>query len=192
MKKRLGPAERIYPMPVPILVSGSLGEPRGFTASWINAVASAPPTVVVGIRNSRHTLEMILSTGEFSVNIPSPPLVAEVDFFGTASGAKVDKFALTGLTLVAGATISAPVIGECRFALECRVSHTHEVGEYVIVFAEILETRADEEILDEDGNVDIEALDPLVYIPGAREYHRLGGKVADAYQIGRTVLEGRD
>ncbi len=189
MKKRLGPAERIYPMPVPIVVSGSMGEPRGFTSSWINAVASTPPTLVVGIRKSRASLEMILSTGEFTVNIPSPELVEEVDYFGTVSATKADKFALTGLTLMAGATVSAPIIAECRFALECKVTQTVEVGEYVVVFAQILETWADDEILDDDGNVDITALDPLVYIPGAREYHRLGGKVADAYSVGKRISE---
>lgn len=189
MKKRLGAAERMYPMPTPIIVSGSMGEPRGFTASWVNVVAGTPPTLVVGVRNSRHTLEMILSTGEFTVNMPSPDLVAEVDFFGTVSGAKCDKFARTGLTLVAGATVSAPVIGECKFALECRLVDTVDVGDYSVLFAEIVETRADEEILDDDGHVVVELLDPLVYIPGSREYHRLGGKVADAYSIGRSSFE---
>ena len=50
-------------------------------------------------------------------------------------------------------------------------------------------TIADEDILvSPDGDVvDMDALDPLVYIAGAREYRRLGGKVADAFSIGQTL-----
>jgi hypothetical protein len=41
-----------------------------------------------------------------------------------------------------------------------------------------------------DSNViDVGALDPLVYIAGAREYRRLGEKVADAYSAGKRFSE---
>ena len=65
------------------------------------------------------------------------------------------------------------------------------MGEYRLVLGEILETHADEDILDADGTgVDVGKLDPLVYIPGAREYRGLTGKVADAYSVG-VPLKGR-
>jgi len=61
------------------------------------------------------------------------------------------------------------------------------VGSYVVVLGEVVEAHADEAVLldPSDTIVAMGALDPLVYIAGAREYWRLGSKVADAYSVGR-------
>ena len=37
--------------------------------------------------------------------------------------------------------------------------------------------------------VDVAALDPLVYIAGSREYRKLGDKVADAFEIGKALRD---
>ncbi len=188
MKKRLGPAERLYPMPCALVVGGTMEVADTLAVAWINIVSSTPPTVAMGLRESRRTLELIRETDTFTVNLPSASLVREVDYCGIASGHSADKFAATGLTLAAGATVPTPIIEQCPFNLECRITGEHEIGSYRVIFGEILESHADESILGEGDAVDMAALDPLVYIPGLREYHRLGGKVADAYTVGRELL----
>jgi len=35
----------------------------------------------------------------------------------------------------------------------------------------------------------MDALDPLIYCAGVREYRAMGPKVADAYQVGRQIKE---
>lgn len=190
MKKRLGPAERIYPMPTAIIVSGTLAEPAGCTVAWFNVIANTPPALAVGIRNNRETLRAIERSRSFTVNLPSPDMVEVVDYFGITSGRNANKFATAGLTLRPGAVVSAPFIAECRYALECEVAHAIDVGQYRVLIGEIMETWAIEDVLDEDGNVDIVKLDPLIYVPGAREYRRVGEKVADAYSVGRALTDG--
>jgi len=188
MKKRLGPAERLYPMPCALVVGGTMEKADTLAVAWINVMSSTPPTIAMGLRESRKTLELMRETGTFTVNLPSASLVREVDYCGIASGHSADKFAATGLRLVPSAVVPTPIIEQCPFNIECRISGEHEVGSYRVIFGEIVETHADEAILAEDDAVDIAALDPLVYIPGLREYHRLGGKVADAYTVGRELL----
>ena len=190
MKKRLGPAERIYPMPTAIVVSGTLAEPARCTVAWISVVSSTPPALVVGLRKNRDTLRAIERSRSFTVNLPSPDMVEVADYFGITTGRKVNKFAASGLTLRPGAVVSAPFIAECRYALECEVAHAIELGQYQVIVGEIMETWAAQDILDENGNVLIEKLDPLIYVPGAREYRRVGEKVADAYSIGKSLNEG--
>ncbi len=189
MKKRIGPVERIFPMPCPLVVGGTMEEADALAVAWINVVASTPPTIAMGLRESRHTLELIRRTGTFTVNIPRAEQAALVDYCGITSGRSTDKFAATGLTLAPAAVVEAPLIAECPYNVECRVTDQVEVGSYRVVFGEIVECHADEEILrDPDGDlIDVAALDPLVYIAGSREYRRLGEKVADAFAIGRTV-----
>jgi flavin reductase (DIM6/NTAB) family NADH-FMN oxidoreductase RutF len=187
MKKRLGPIERLFPMPCALVVGGTLEYADTLAVAWINIVSSTPPTVAMGLRESRNTLDLIRRNGTFTVNIPPASLAAEVDFCGTTPGAKTDKFLATGLTLVPGAVTPTPLIEECPFNLECRVTEEVEVGAYRVILGEIVEAHADAEVLREPGSdiVEMAALDPLVYIAGAREYWRLGEKVADAYSVGR-------
>lgn len=190
MKKRLGPIDRLYPMPCVLVVGGTLDAADTLTVSWLNIVASTPPTVAMGLRNSRHTLNLIRSNSEFTVNVPSTTLAAQVDYCGTTSGRNADKFAETGLTLSASTMVGPPIIDQCPFNLECRVTKEVEVGEYVLVLGEIVESHADESVLRPGTSlVEMDALDPLVYCAGVREYRGLGPKIADAYSIGRSIAE---
>ena len=188
MKKRLGPSERLYPMPCPLVVGGTVEEADLLAVAWINVVASTPPSIAMGLRRTRRTLELIQMTGEFTVNVPSTSMAAVVDYCGLVSGRAHDKPAETGLTLAPAAVVSTPIVEECLYNLECRVTHEHAIGDYVLVVGEIVESHAEESILDESGEkVDVTALDPLVYIPGSREYRGLTPKLADAFSIGKSL-----
>jgi flavin reductase (DIM6/NTAB) family NADH-FMN oxidoreductase RutF len=188
MKKRLGPSERLYPMPCPLVLGGTLDDAHALAVAWVAIGGSTPPTVMMALRRTRHTLEFIRATGEFTVNTPQAGQAAVVDYFGTTSGRAHDKFAECGWTLEPASVVSAPLIAECPYNLECRVTSEVEAGEYVIVIGEILEAHAEESVLDDAGvNVDVARLDPLIYIPGTREYRRIGEKVADAYSVGKTM-----
>ena len=101
MKKRLGPIERLFPMPCVLVVGGTMDEADMLAVAWINMVSSTPPTIAMGLRNTRRTLELIHETGgSFTVNIPDTKLAPQVDYCGIVTGRAADKFAATGLTLV--------------------------------------------------------------------------------------------
>lgn len=191
-KRVLGPLERLFPMPCVLIASGSLENPGILTAAWINVVASTPPTLVVGLRETRNTLANIEQTGCFSVNIPSTSLAPEADFLGMASGnSGLNKIDAAHLSTSAGKQTGTPLIKECLYNMECVVSETQVIGSYHVLTAEIVETYADESILidEETTAISMEALDPLIYIAGNREYRALGAKVADAYDIGKSLIQ---
>jgi flavin reductase (DIM6/NTAB) family NADH-FMN oxidoreductase RutF len=192
MKRSLGPTERLYPMPTPLIVGGSGDDASVLPVAWIAIAGSTPASIVMALRSTRHTLELIRTTGEFTVNIPSVSLAEAVDYCGLVSGRTTDKFADTGLTPVAGTKVSTPIVEQCPLNLECRVLSETPNGDYVLVLGEILETLADEAILTDDGKIDVDKLDPLIYIPATREYRGLGAKVGDAFKIGRGVVPPGD
>ncbi len=188
MKKRLGPLERLYPMPCVLVVGGTMDLADTLAVAWINVVASTPPTVAMGLRKTRRTLELIRETGDFTVNVPDTALVAAVDYCGITSGRASDKFADAGLTLTPSSLVTSPLIAECPYNLECKVTSETEVGDYVLVLGEILETHAEERILRAGTDIiEMDALDPLSYIAGAREYRAVGPKVEDAYSVGKSL-----
>lgn len=192
MKKRLGAVERLFPMPCVLVVGGTMDAADTLACAWINVMSSTPPTIAMGLRKTRRTLELIRSSGgTFTVNVPDTKLAAQVDYCGIVSGKKADKFAATGLTLVPASIVGTPIIDECPYNIECRTTHEVEVGEYVVVFGEIVECHAEENVLREGTDiVEMDFLDPLVYIAGAREYRGLGPKLHDAYKIGNTFRAG--
>lgn len=193
MKKLLGPTDRIYPMPCPLVVGGNAHNADAMAVAWIGIASGKPPSISMALRKTRRTLELIRETGEFTVNLPTTAQAAVVDFFGTTSGRDTDKFARTGWTLEAPDVVTTPIIAECPYNLECRVSHDIDLGDYALIVGEIVQSHAEEAILDESGTrVDVAALDPLVYIAGSREYRGVGPKVADAYSIGRSIVRDSD
>jgi len=185
MKVRLGPVERLFPMPCVLVVGGSIDEADVLTAAWVNVVSSTPPTIVMGLRKTRHTLELMTRQGDFTVNVPDTELAAQVDYCGIVSGRTEDKFAATGLTLIPATLVNAPLIKECPYNIECRITQQVEVGEYVVVFGEIVECHADRRVLRKGTTLaEMDELDPLIYCAGVREYRGLGPKLHDAYKIG--------
>jgi flavin reductase (DIM6/NTAB) family NADH-FMN oxidoreductase RutF len=188
MKKQLGAMQWLYPMPCVLVVGGTADHADTLAVAWINIISSTPVTIAMGLRKTRYTLELIRQTNEFTVNVPDTSLVAAVDYCGITPGRGREKLAEAGLTLAPSAVVGTPIIDECPFNLECRVTQEVPVGEYVVVLGEVVETHAEERVLREGADlVDVAALDPLSYIPGVREYRAVGAKVADAYQIGKTL-----
>jgi len=183
MKRALGPSERIYPMPVPLVLGGSGENVDLMAVAWIGVAGRTPPTLAMALRQSRRTLELMRETGEFTVNLPSTQLVKQVDYCGMVSGRTTDKIADTGLTLAPSRVVATPIIVECPYNMECRIVQEIPMGEYSLVLGEVLETHADEDILAEDGQIDIDALDPLVYLAGVREYRGLTPRIASAFVV---------
>lgn len=188
MKKRLGPSDRLYPMPAVLVCGGTMEKADACTVAWTGICATNPPRIAIALRGSRYTLELIRQSGTLTVNTARCSDAAVVDYFGTTPGRETDKFQATGWTLEPSDEVAAPRIVECPYQLECRVTHEIELGSHVLLVAEVVESHADEDVLDATGEkVDVGELDPLVYIAGSREYWSLGEKLADAYTLGKTI-----
>ena len=192
MKKRLGPSDRLYPMPVPLVCGGTMERADACAVAWIGVCATNPPRVALALRESRYTLELIRESGTLTINTPRAADAAVVDYFGITAGRTTDKFVVTGWTLEPSDVVEAPRIAECPYQMECRVTHEIPLGSHVLLVAEVVESHAHESVLDAGGSmVDVAALDPLIYIAGSREYRRLGEKIADAYTAGKHVGQDR-
>ncbi|GAB4277758.1 MAG: flavin reductase family protein [Coriobacteriia bacterium] len=190
MKKRLGPQTRLYPMPVPLICSGTGDEANLMTVAWVTIAGTKPPAVAMVVGRRHRTLELMRECGEFTVNFASASYAMEVDYCGLAKGRDVDKWEATGLTKAPSAVVSPPIVAECPYNLECRVMQEIDLPTgSLLVVGEILEAHADEDVLAESGeDVSVEAMDPLCYVTGVREYWRLGEKVGDAYSIGKSLM----
>lgn len=192
MKRQLGPMDIFFPVPTALIVSGTMENADVATIAWVGMVSSTPPTVAVSFFKNRYSLENIRATKEFTVNIPSADLVREADFCGLASGRNVDKLTKTGLTPIPGNRTQTPIIKECPFNLQCQVIGEMELGDYVMILGEVLETHIDEDKVamnNDHPKIDLAKVNPLVYAATVREYWSLGQKLGDAFQVGKELMK---
>lgn len=186
MKRSIGAKTIVYPTPVfAVGTYDQEGKPNVMAAAWGGICCSRPPCVAVSLRKATYTYGNIVARQAFTVSIPSETYVKEADYFGLASGRDEDKFARTGLSPVASDAVDAPYVGEFPLVLECSVLHTIEIGLHTQFIGEIVDLKAEEAVLDERGDLDIERVKPFLFAPGNRAYYGIGTFLGEAFSIGR-------
>jgi len=190
MKKSLGAKTIIYPTPVLIIGTyDSQERPNLAAVAWGGICCSTPPCVAVSLRKSRHSHSNIMQRKAFTVNILSEDMVKKADYYGIVSGKDEDKFAKTGITPVKSELVDAPYGREFPFVLECRLYKSIELGAHTQFMGEILDVKAEESILDPDGQLNIEKLKPFFYDPATVNYFGTGKKLGKAFSIGKEVFK---
>ena len=188
-KKSLGAKTIAPPAPAWLICSyDSAGNPNMMTASWVGMACSKPPCVTVSLRKATYTFGNIMERGAYTVNIPSVKLAEATAYAGVVSGRDTDKFADTGLTAVKSDLVDAPYIKECELVLECRLIKTVELGLHTMFIGEIMDVKADAEILGENGSPDPVKHMPFIWSIGGYGFYGLGariggvGELADKYR----------
>jgi flavin reductase (DIM6/NTAB) family NADH-FMN oxidoreductase RutF len=173
-----------YPAPAWVVGSYDMyGNANAMTAAWGGICCSDPPCISVSMRKATYTYTNIMEKEAFTVNIPSEKYVKETDYFGIASGKDVDKFEKTGLTAVRSEIVYAPFIEEFPVVIECKLVHSFDLGLHTQFIGEIVGIKAEESVLDEKGNPDIEKIRPVIYSP-QRAYYGIGKMLGRAFSIG--------
>jgi len=188
MRKSLGAKTLVYPTPVFVVGTyNNAGKPNVMTASWGGICCSIPPCVAVSIRKAAYSYGNIVERKAFTINIPAEANIREADFFGLVSGKERDKFTETGLTPVRSDLVDAPYVKEFPFALECKLLQSVEIGSHAQFIGEVIDIKAEPSMLDDDGNLDIEKVMPVIFTPVSRNYYGIGRSVGKAFSIGKNI-----
>ncbi len=189
MKVSIGADTLAYPNPVWCVGSyDSEGKPNVMTIAWGGICCSKPPAVTISLRKATYTYGCIMERRAYTISVPSTKYATEADYFGIASGKRTDKYKDTGLTPVRSDKVDAPYVGEFPLILECKVIHTHEIGLHTQFIGEILDIKADEDILNTKGIPRMEAVAPFVFGHGSREYWALGETIGQGFDMGKKYM----
>ena len=181
---------RPFTVPAPVFLVGSYdaeGKANIMAASWGGLCASQPPALAVSLQRARHSYAAILARKAFTVSIPSCAQAAQADFAGITSGKDVDKFAALGLTARNAEHVDAPYVLECPAIIELKLIHTLDLGSHQQLVGEIMDVKIHKDCLDAQGQPRMDMLDPLLFVPLAREYWGVGRLVAKAFSVGRSA-----
>jgi len=69
--------------------------------------------------------------------------------------------------------------------LECKAIHTHEIVLHTQFIGEIVDVKADEDVLNEKDLQLMEKVEPFVFGHGIRDYWALGETIGRGFDIGR-------
>jgi flavin reductase (DIM6/NTAB) family NADH-FMN oxidoreductase RutF len=173
-KQSWKPGNVLSPVPV-VLVScgGNKGwKTNLITIAWTGSVCSEPPMLSISVRPERYSHEIISSTREFVVNVPSLVQTKVLDWCGVISGRNVDKFAETGLIPAAALKVRCPIVQECPLNIECSVQKTLNLGSHTMFVAEVVAVQVSSSLVDARGRLRLEKGGLLAFAHG--QYFALG------------------
>jgi len=186
--KSLGPSTAAFPTPTWIVATyDQQGRANAMTAAWGGVANSSPASVFVAIQPVRYTYENIIAKREFTICIPSEEFAKEADYFGIESGREIDKIEAAGLTVERAEKVNAPYIKEFPMHLECKLTDRMNLGSHFVLIGQIVDVKANEEILDHKDSIEIQKLKPLIYSPTDRSYYKVGDEVGKAFSIGKEL-----
>ena len=190
MKKSLG--AMTYAMPTPVWLVGTYdqeGKPNLAAIAWGGICCSDPPAVTMSLRKSRHTYDAIMARKAFTINVPSEAFAQAADYTGMVSGRDHDKFGAANLTPVKSALVDAPYVAEFPLVIECRLLQTVEIGVHTQFIGEIVDVKAEEDVLDGNGLPDAAKVLPIIYSPSNRSYYSVGALVGKGFEIGKLFIK---
>ena len=150
--------------------------------SFFNVVGEDPPhvmfsTVRTGNKN-KDTLNNVLATKEFAVNLVTEDLVEQMNLTSQNATSNIDEFQLANLSPIPCETIKPMRVQEAKAHFECEMVHhyfleDHKNGGACIVIGKIKMMHVSDEILLENYRINLEKYRPVARLAGSN-YSKLG------------------
>jgi flavin reductase (DIM6/NTAB) family NADH-FMN oxidoreductase RutF/uncharacterized protein YciI len=121
------------------------GEPNIAPKSFISMMAFGGPLLAFGCNRSHATARNAEATGEFVVNFPPEALAEKIWAMPASHGP--ERIRRSGLSVQPARTVAAPLIGECKAHLECKLESITRLGAEVVIFGRIVAAAIDEDCL---------------------------------------------
>ena len=185
MRKNFGAKPWLYPMPV--LIIGTYDEngvPNAMNAAW--GMISDVDKVTICLDAKHKTAENIFIKKEFTVSMADVKNMVAADYVGIVSANDVpDKLEKTGWHITKSEFVDAPIFEELPMTLECKMLTFDEETE--LMTAEIVNICIDENILNENGKIDLNKFQPIAYDSANHDYRVIGEKVGNAFKDGKML-----
>ena len=194
MYRQISPSTMLNPAPAVLVSCAEAARPENrnlITVAWTGTVNSDPPMVSISLKKERYSHGLILSAGEFVINLVDASMCRAMDFCGVRSGRDVDKAKETGLRYepVAGMTC-APGVAGAPARIGCRVKQTLELGSHDLFLAEVAAVEIRDDLMDAGGAVRLEKADLVAYNHGL--YQQLGPVLGFfGYSVARPEVRKR-
>ncbi|MCF0118085.1 MAG: flavin reductase family protein [Bacilli bacterium] len=185
--KSFGPKTFIYPMPVMVIATyDENNDANAMTAAWGGVYDTNK--VFICLSADHKTVANIKAKKCFSIAFADKSHVAEADYLGIVSGNdEQNKIKKASLKIIKSNIIDAPILIDFPVSIECDICSLYEENDTVYLVGNILNVLANEEYIDQAGNIDILKMGPLVYDPCTHNYCCVSSIVGKAYHDGLKI-----
>jgi len=114
------------------------GKPSGMVAGWKMRCAYDPALFAVSLSKEGYTHKLIHRSKEFVIAVPNKKLQKAVEFFGSTSGDKVDKFKETKIKTLKSKYLKSPLIKDATINLECKLKKEINLGDHMMFIGKIV------------------------------------------------------
>lgn len=173
----------VIPRPIGWISSISKdGVPNLAPFSFFNAVGEDPPHVMFSTvrpnNTNKDTLNNVLETGQFVVNMVVEDIVEKMNTTSQAVGPEVNEFELAGLTPAPSLKVKAPRVLESPINMECELVHHYTLednkqGGATIIIGRVVMFHIDKSVLLDDFKINMETYKPVARLAGSN-YSKLG------------------
>ncbi len=187
--KSLGVIPAVYPMPVLMVAAYDKdGRVNVMNAAW--GMTSDMDKIALFIGEDHKTTKNIRESKAFTVSIADRDHIDVADFFGIATGNKMeDKFERTGYHAVKSDLVNAPIVTEFPLCMECKLAEIVQTENLHAVVGLIKDVKSDERVLDADGKVDPVKLNALIFDQYQNGYYVTGEKAGKAWNAGKELMK---
>lgn len=189
MKKDLGLVQAVYPMPVLMVAAYDKNEKVNvMNVAW--GQICDEDKIILFIGKGKKTWLNIEESKAFTVSLADKAHIDVADFFGIASGNRIDdKFERTGYHATKSDKVNAPIIEEFPVVMECELLEFLD-SEYVSgIVGKIVNVKAEEKVIGENGKVDPALTDALIFDQFDSGYYVTGEKVGKAWNAGVELMK---
>ncbi len=189
MKKDLGVLEAVYPMPVLMVAAyDEHDKVNVMNVAWGQICDEGK--IILFIGEGKRTWLNIKASRAFTVALADEAHMDVADFFGIASGNKIDdKFERTGYHAVCSDKVHAPIIEEFPVVMECELLEMLDTEHVSGVVGKIVNVKAEESVLNEKGKVDPARLHALMFDQFTHGYYATGHRVGQAWNAGAPLMK---
>ena len=188
-KKDLGVIPAVYPMPVLMVAAYDKNEKVNvMNVAW--GQICDEDKIILFIGEGKRTWLNIRASKAFTVALADEAHMDVADFFGIASGNKIDdKFERTGYHAVPSDRVHAPIIEEFPVVLECELLEFLKTDHVSGIVGRIVNVRAEEAVLSDKDKVDPAKLRALMFDQFQSGYYVTGEKVGKAWNAGAALMK---
>ena len=189
MKKDLGVVPAVYPMPVLMVAAYDAKEKVNvMNVAW--GQICDEDKIILFIGEGKRTWLNIRESKAFTVALADEAHMDAADFFGIASGNKMDdKFERTGYHAVKSDKVHAPIIEEFPVVMECELLEFLETEHVSGIVGRIVNVKAEEAVLSENGKIDPAKTRALIFDQFQHGYYVTGEQVGKAWNAGAGLMK---
>ncbi|MCD6522776.1 MAG: flavin reductase family protein [Candidatus Diapherotrites archaeon] len=132
--------------------------------SFVCPVSFDPPLLVLAVGPNKHSYWNITRVKEFVVNIPTEKILDKLWIAGGKWDPEESKIKKAGLKTEPSEKVKPPTLSECAASIECYEEGSRKVGDHVLVIGRVVAVRANDEYIDQKGNLRVDIVRPPLHV----------------------------